>query len=179
MEKRNKGIRPQDIVIILKKMTSSGKTMLNKDIGSSLGISPAEISYAMERCRVAQLVDATKSRINTLALKEFLVYGLKYVFPAVLGRMMRGVPTAVSASPIKEHIVQGNDVYVWPYKKGTVRGQSVSPLYRTVPEAVANDEELYRLLVIVDALRMGRMREREIAMVELDKAFEKYGQNES
>ena len=36
-----------------------------------------------------------------------------------------------------------------------------------------------RLLVIVDTLRMGRMREREIAIVKLDKAIEKYGQNES
>lgn len=179
MDKKNNGIRPQDVVIILKKMTSSGRTMLNKDIASSLGISPAEISYAMERCRVAQLVDATKSQINTLALKEFLVHGLKYVFPAEPGRMMRGVPTAVSASPIKEHIAQGNDIYVWPYKKGTMRGQSVNPLYPTVPEAVTNDEELYRLLAIVDTLRMGRTREREIAIVELDKAFKEYGQNES
>lgn len=178
MDKKSNGIRPQDVVIILKKMTSSGRAMLNKDIAASLGISPAEISYAMERCRVAQLVDATKSRINTLALKEFLVYGLKYVFPAVPGRVMRGVPTAVSASPIKEHIAQGNDVYVWPYKKGTMRGQSVNPLYPTVPEAVANDEELYRLLVLVDTLRMGRTREREIAIVELDKALEKYGKDE-
>ena len=179
MDKKSNGIRPQDIVIILKKMTTPGRTMLNKDIAASLGISPAEISYAMERCRVAQLVDTTKSKINTLALKEFLVFGLKYVFPAVPGRVMRGVPTAVSASPIKEHIAQGNDVFVWPYKNGTMRGQSVNPLYPTVPEAVANDEELYRLLVIVDTLRMGRMREREIAIVELEKAIEKYGQNES
>jgi len=179
MDKKSNGIRPQDIVIILKKMTTPGRTMLNKDIAASLGISPAEISYALERCRVAQLVDTTKSKINTLALKEFLVFGLKYVFPAVPGRVMRGVPTAVSASPIKEHIAQGNDVFVWPYKNGTMRGQSVNPLYPTVPEAVANDEELYRLLVIVDTLRMGRMREREIAIVELEKAIEKYGQNES
>ena len=179
MDKKSNGIRPQDIVIILKKMTPSGRAMLNKDIAASLGISPAEISDAMERCRVAQLVDTTKSKINTLALKEFLVYGLKYVFPAVPGRVIRGVPTAVSASPIKEHIAQSNDVYVWPYKKGTMRGQSVNPLYPTVPEAVANDEELYQLLVIVDTLRMGRTREREIAIVELDKAFEKYGKDES
>ena len=179
MDKKNNGIRPQDIVVMLKKITPSGRQMLNKDIAASLGISPAEISYAMERCRVAQLVDNDKARVNTLALKEFLVYGLKYVFPAVPGRVMRGVPTAVSASPIKEHITQSNDLFVWPYKKGTMRGQSVNPLYPTVPEAVANDEELYQLLVIVDTLRMGRAREREIAIMELDKAFEKYGKDES
>lgn len=151
--------------------------MLNKDIAQSLGISPAEISDAMERCRIAQLVDNDKVRVNTLALKDFLVYGIRYVFPAVTGRVMRGVPTAVSASPIKDQIAQGKDVFVWPYKKGTVRGQAIAPLYATVPEAVANDEELYKLLVIVDTLRIGRAREREIAISELDKSFVQYGED--
>lgn len=170
-------MRPQDIVVLLKKITSAGRGMLNKDIAQSLGISPAEISDAMERCRIAQLVDNDKVRVNTLALKDFLVYGIRYVFPAVTGRVMRGVPTAVSASPIKDQIAQGKDVFVWPYKKGTVRGQAIAPLYATVPEAVANDEELYKLLVIVDTLRMGRAREREIAISELDKSFVQYGED--
>ena len=170
-------MRPQDIVVLLKKITSAGRGMLNKDIAQSLGISPAEISDAMERCRIAQLVDNDKVRVNTLALKDFLVYGIRYVFPAVTGRVMRGVPTAVSASPIKDQIAQGKDVFVWPYKKGTVRGQAIAPLYATVPEAVANDEELYKLLVIVDTLRMGRAREREIAISELDKSFALYGED--
>ena len=151
--------------------------MLNKDVAQSLGISPAEISDAMERCRIAQLVDNDKVHVNTLALKDFLVYGIRYVFPAVTGRVMRGVPTSVSASPIKEQIAQVKDVYVWPYKKGTMRGQAITPLYPTVPEAVANDEELYKLLVIVDTLRMGRAREREIAISELDKSFVQYGED--
>ena len=164
-------------MVLLKKITSAGRGMLNKDIAQSLGISPAEISDAMERCRIAQLVDNDKVRVNTLALKDFLVYGIRYVFPAVTGRVMRGVPTAVSASPIKDQIAQGKDVFVWPYKKGTVRGQAIAPLYATVPEAVANDEELYKLLVIVDTLRMGRAREREIAISELDKSFVQYGED--
>ena len=105
------------------------------------------------------------------------MYGLRYVYPVQLGGIVRGIPTAVSASPLKEQITQGKDVYVWPYKKGTVRGQAIPPLYATVPEAVANDEELYKLLVIVDALRMGRAREREIAISELDKSFVQYGED--
>ncbi len=179
MNLKSNGMRPQDIVVLLKKMTPSGQVMLNKDIAASLGISPAEISEALERCRVSQLVDSTKKRVNTLALKDFLVYGLRYVFPVVPGSVVRGIPTVVSASPIKEQVAQSKDVYVWPYKKGTVRGQSIIPLYSSVPEAVSNDEELYKLLVIVDTLRMGRVREREFAISELDKSFARYGQNES
>lgn len=146
-----------------------------KDIAASLSISPAEVSEAMERCRVALLVDNDKKRVNTLALRDFLVYGLRYVFPAQPGSIVRGVPTASSASPISDHVASSKENYVWAYKKGAMRGIAIEPLYSTVPEAVSNDEELYRLLVIADALRIGRVREKEIAIQELDKAFEEYG----
>lgn len=162
-------------MVLLKKITSSGKGMLMKDIAASLYISPAEVSEALERCRIALLVDNDKKRVNTLALRDFLVYGLRYVFPAQPGSIVRGVPTASSASPISEYVTSSKENYVWPYKKGTMRGIAIEPLYSTVPEAVTNDEELYRLLVIADALRIGRVREKEIAIQELDKAFEEYG----
>lgn len=169
-------MRPQDIVVLLKKTTSEGKDMLNKDLAISLGISASEISEALERCRIANLVDASKKRVQALALKDFLTYGVRYVFPAQPGSVVRGVPTAVSASPIKDAINGGSEVFVWPYKNGTMRGQSIEPLYSSVPEAVGKDEELYRLLVIVDTLRMGRVREREVALVELEKCLNAYGE---
>ncbi|MCQ2256738.1 MAG: hypothetical protein MJZ41_01950 [Bacteroidaceae bacterium] len=175
MAKHN-GMRPQDIVVLLKKITSEGVDMLNKDLAVSLGISASEISEALERCRIASLVDVSKKRVQVLALKDFLVYGLRYVFPAQPGAIVRGVPTAVSASPIKEAINGGSEIFVWPYKKGTLRGQSIEPLYSSVPEAVGQDDELYKLLAIIDTLRMGRVREREVAIAELDKFLNAYGE---
>lgn len=175
MAKHN-GMRPQDIVVLLKKITSEGKDMLNKDLAVSLGISASEISEALERCRIASLVDISKKRVQVLALKDFLVYGLGYVFPAQPGAVVRGVPTAVSASPIKDKINGGSEVFVWPYKKGSVRGQSIEPLYSSVPEAVGKDDELYKLLVIIDTLRMGRVREKEVAIAELEKFLNAYGE---
>ena len=172
---KQNGMKPQDVAILMKKMTPQGGTMLGKDIAASLGISASEVSEAMERCRVAQLVDNSKTRVNTLALKEFLVNGLRYVFPIQPGSIVRGVPTGVSAPPINEYISGGDEVFVWPYKKGTVRGQAVTPLYATIPEAVERDNDLYRLMVIADTLRMGRVRERNIAIQELDKYIAAYG----
>ena len=168
-------MKPQDVAILLKRMTPQGKVMLNKDIATSLGISASEVSEAMERCRVAQLVDNSKKRVNTLALKEFLVNGLRYVFPIQLGSVVRGVPTAVSAPPINQHISSDSERFVWPYKKGMVRGQAITPLYSTIPEAVEKDADLYKLLVIADTLRMGRVRERDVAIQELDKYIAAYG----
>ena len=175
MTKKHNGMRPQDVVILLKKLTTSGKCLMNKDIAASLLISPSEVSDAMERCRIAGLVDNQKSVVNTLALQDFLVSGLRYVFPVQPGAIVRGMPTAVSASPIKEQISVGNENFVWPYKNGTMRGQAILPLYATVPEAASNDDELYRLLVVAETLRMGRTRERTIAIEELRKACEAYG----
>lgn len=174
MNKKHNGMRPQDIVVLLKKITPQGWSMLNKDIAYSIRISPSEVSDALERCRIAQLMDANKTKVNTLALKDFLVYGLRYVFPIQIGNIVRGMSTAVSASPISDQISNENEKFVWPYKKGTTRGQAIEPLYKTLPEAALNDEDLYKLLVIAETLRMGRVRERDIAIQELDKYISAY-----
>lgn len=105
-----------------------------------------------------------------LALLEFIQYGLRYVFPQQPGPIVRGVPTAHSASPLKNEI-QSSEAYVWPYGKGNVRGHSIIPLYASVPEAALKDEKLYELLALVDAIRVGRARERDIANIELKKRF--------
>ena len=57
--------------------------------------------------------------------------------------------------------------FVWPTGKGKSRGQSIVPLYPSVVEAVLKDEKLYELLALVDAIRVGRAREKEIAINEL------------
>ena len=43
----------------------------------------------------------------------------------------------------------------------------LGPLYRTVPAAALRDPILYELLALVDALRDGRARERQLAAQEL------------
>jgi len=61
------------------------------------------------------------------------------------------------------------DVYVWPYAKGNVRGQAIEPLYKTIPAIIQDDNLFYELLVIIDTLRVGRIREIKIAIEELEK----------
>jgi hypothetical protein len=48
-----------------------------------------------------------------------------------------------------------------------VRGYEFSPLYGSVPQACKVDPKLYELLVLVDAIRDGRARERKIAIKEI------------
>lgn len=166
-------MRPQDIVILLKKLTPKGRSMNGKEMAESLGISAAEISMAMERNRRAQLVDSSKNNVNVLALKEFIIYGIKYCFPAEQGKIVRGTPTASSADPIVQFLASNGNNFVWRDPLGAVRGQSITPLYPAVVEAVKKDSDLYALLAIVDAIRIGTIRERQIAI----DCLERYLQN--
>lgn len=163
-----------DVVILLKKISPAGYGMNGKQLADSLGISAAEVSIAMERNRLAGLVDESKSRINTLALKDFLVYGIRYCFPATPGRLVRGLPTASSAAPINKTIAPNGESYVWRDPKGTVRGQSIIPLYSNATLAARKDADFYAMLSIVDTLRVGKTRERQVAVGELDKYLEQY-----
>jgi len=167
--KKHSGMRPQDILVLLKIISMKNPEWLNLDIANSLKISQSEVSEALNRCKIARLIDGDKRKIYLNSFKEFLIYGLKYVFPAEPGAIVRGIPTAHSANPIKELISQGSENYVWPYSKGILRGQSIEPLYDTIPMVVQDDILFYELLAILDTLRIGRVREIKIAINELDK----------
>src|SRR5206468_8327780 len=101
-------------------------------------------------------------------LKEFLIHGVKYAFPVERGGPTRGIPTAEAAPPLDQQLAQDFPLpSVWPYAQGTARGIAFSPLYKNVPQAALRDYKLYELLALVDAIREGRAREREIAIREL------------
>ncbi len=63
---------------------------------------------------------------------------------------------------------------VWPDPESSIRGESFSPLYKSVPIATKNDSKLYELLALVDAIRGGQTREREMAKKELKKRLAAY-----
>jgi hypothetical protein len=162
-------MRPQDIAVLLKIIALKDSNWRNLDLANGLFISPSEISEALNRCKIAKLIDAEKKMVHFNALSEFLIYGLKYVFPAQPGAIVRGMPTAHSSSPIKEKISENSEGYVWSYPKGTMRGQQIIPLYKTIPAAAQSDKSFYELMVITDTIRIGRAREINIAIEELEK----------
>ena len=124
---------------------------------------------ALERARGVGFVDAEKRRVMKAPLLEFLLHAVKYVFPAEPGPLCRGIPTSHSAPPLAKRIVSDeNDQYVWPHAEGNIRGQEVIPLYETAPDAARHDPKLYELLALIDALRVGRARERNIAAQEIE-----------
>lgn len=167
---KSQQLKPQDVLLLLKLMTleSSARVI---DLAVDLGVSSSEISHGLSRLIKSQLLGADKKPLKRNAL-EFLIYGLKYVFPTEPGPVVRGICTAHSAPPLSKGIVtEQNDHYVWPFPDGDVRGQSISPLYKSVPFAASRDKKLYEFLALVDAIRIGRTREQKLAKRELEKRF--------
>ena len=166
-------LKPQDILVLLKILTWEGRAKwMGIELARELGLSPFDISVGLERSRHAGLLDPSKRKVIKSALLEFLVHGLKYVYPAQPGAFCRGVPTAHSAPPLAAKIVAGeHDSFVWPTEDGNRRGQTIPPLCKSAPRAAQKDPVLYELLALVDAIRVGRAREREMAIRELTKRF--------
>jgi hypothetical protein len=129
-------------------------------------MSTSEVHAAVKRAQASQLLHVPEMDYlpNLAAVEEFLVHGIKYAFPTVRGELTRGVPTAYAAEPLSGLIVPGTDPPpVWPYPTGRVRGLSFEPLYKAAPRAALRDAGLHEVLALVDALRGGRVRERQLA----------------
>lgn len=163
-------LKPQDILVLLKLQTKGSASVSYSRLGNELGMSPSEVHAAGKRALVAQLAVIRDGRLfpQRRNLEEFLLHGIRYAFPAERGEFSRGMPTGSSAPPLSQVFSKSNEApTVWPDPHGDVRGPALKPIYRSVPEAARNDAELYELLALVDALRAGKARERQIAAKEI------------
>ena len=110
-------LKPQDIVVLLK-VYGLKREWTYSQLAKSLKMSSSEVHGALKRCSTSGLYNE-KRRVSKPALSEFLVHGLKYVFPAQPGALVRGMPTAHSAQPLKELLVTSDrDIYVWAFGSG-------------------------------------------------------------
>jgi len=164
-------IKPQDILILLKIASLIEKDWNMNDLARSLSLSQSEVSKGLDRLVFAGLIDESKRVPALNALYDILVSSARYFFPVKPGGIQRGIPTAHSAIPLNKKI-RSESKYVWPSPEGTERGESIEPLYKSVPFAALEDEKLYELLALVDALRVGKAREQKLAREELKKRFD-------
>ncbi|MCU0373112.1 MAG: hypothetical protein MUE56_07705 [Ignavibacteria bacterium] len=169
--RKHSGMRPHDIVILLKITVLEKNKWNTLDLSRDLKISQSEISESLNRSMIAGLLSPGKKEVMRLSLLEFLIHGLKYVFPARPGKIVRGIATAHSAKPVSDFIVQSDDVFVWESDEGNIRGQEIEPLYSNCVFAAMNDNLLYELLALVDVIRTGNAREFNIAKSELERKF--------
>jgi len=182
-------MKSQDIVVLLKLISLQEQEMEKgaarlqaeavggdpysvRNLEALLGISKSEIGLSINRSVASGIArrdnDLNQPRPHRKNLFDFIVHGLKFVFPASPGSMQRGLPTAFAAPMLQNLLVSaGNYNYVWPYAEGREMGQAVDPLFKSVPEAVMKDERLYEYLALIDAIRLGNQREVGLAAAHL------------
>ena len=163
-------LKPQDILILLKLVALDSAPWSYGELAKQLGMSASEVHSAIKRCLSAQLAVKQDQVIspNHRNLLEFLVYGLRYVFPPERGELTRGIATAYAAEPLAQHFAGSTEpAPIWPDAEGDIRGLTLKPLYKSAPFAATNDAQLYELLALVDAIRIGRAREKQWAIREL------------
>jgi hypothetical protein len=157
-------LKPQDLVVAVRLAIPSTDHSTYPNLAASLRMSASEAHAAVKRAAECGLVDGTTRRAKRSALLEFVVHGLRYVFPPSWSGVSRGIPTSYAAPPLSVSIVQGDLPPVWPHPEGQTRGQGLRPIYKSIPDASLRDAELYKWMALLDAIRSGRARERELAV---------------
>jgi hypothetical protein len=146
-------LKSQDVVVLTKLFALGRQRRSFAELGVDLSISPSEVHAAVRRLRASRLLDRDTElpRPDLQACEEFLVHGLKYIFPAIRANLSVGILTSFAALPIS----RPREVLpaVWPIADGTHRGIALEPLYKTVPQAAMRDQTFYELLVVLDAIR--------------------------
>ena len=166
-------LKPQDLLTCLELATREEPEWTYAQLSEALGLSLSETKAAVDRALEAGLLAPSleprgKPRVVRSALLDFLTHGVRHSFFASPGRVVRGMPTAYGAPPLDALMQAGDEpLLVWPDSQGEHRGQSIEPLYHSVPHAARKNPRLYELLALTDALRCGRSRERKLAAQEL------------
>ena len=182
-------MKSQDIVILFKLVSLHAK---QEKEGSSLfgdedealfsvrslerytGISKSQVNLSLNRMYDVGLAkigsDMGNPKVNKQALLEFVVYGIRYVFPAKLGVLTRGIATSIAAPILNQQIKSSGELIpVWSDAQGKEKGLAVEPLHKNVRQAIKNDDLMYAFLALTDAIRIEQLRTRKIAIDKLTK----------
>ena len=147
-----------------------------RNLAEYTGISKSQISLSLNRMTAVGLVKSDRKlhvpKVNTQALLEFIFFGLRYVFPAPKGEIVRGIATSIAAPVLKGKLMSSGDIPpVWSDPKGNTKGIRIEPLHPNIIQAVRLDSRLYAMLALVDAIRIGNPRERNLAHEMLELIF--------
>lgn len=157
-------LQAQDLIVALR-LALGGEGISYAKLAADLAISSSQAHASVQRAAASGLVRAGDKSACLTALREFLLHGARYAFPAERGPIARGFPTAHSAPPLSAEIQSDGIPLVWPDAEGPIRGESFEPLHRSATHIARRPEHerLYQALALVDAIRGGRTRERRRA----------------
>lgn len=149
-----------------------------RNLGNSLGISKTEISSSLRRSIESNLLAFKEIKIerminlndfdwmiNAKALFNLIQHGFPYFYPIKQIGMTYGLETGFAAPILSGELTSAGDKpYVWATEHGNALGLGIEPIYKSVPFAASNDEYVYNCFALIDAFRIGRPREKHIAL---------------
>lgn len=134
-----------------------------RSIAERLGVKHSKVQRALERLSEAGLYDELRRVVRREAAVEFVLHALRFSFPVKEGPLVRGVPTAWGAEPLRGEIASGDAPPVWPSPEGSVRGPGLEPLDPVLPKLSSSWPQVAELAALCDALRIGDARSKSAA----------------
>jgi len=160
-------LKSQDSLLVLKywSLRQSGMESSVRGISEAIGVSASEVSKGTKRLIASRLVVERDGSVfvEPGALLEWLCYGVRYAYPQESVGYGRGMATSWSCPVLSSEVVPPVPPFVWPMSGGDIEGALISPIHDSVPFAASHDEQLYRAMSLVEAIRGGKPRELAIA----------------
>lgn len=163
-------LKPQDVCLLLKMVARGPEPWSYSQLAWEMGMSASEVHAGLRRASEAGLLvlEDGWGVPDAAGLDALLVHGVRYVWSPVRGGLVQGTPTGAAAPSLAALLPPSDEPPdVWPDPEGEVRGLAFEPLYKSMPVAAKRDPVLHELLVLVDAIRGGPDRARDVAVRQL------------
>lgn len=156
-------LKPLDIYVLVALLAlPRGDGWTQAAFARELGLPQPAVTRSLQRLAEAGLWDRAERTVEVAGAEGLLAHAVRFLVPPRLGPPARGVPTAHAAPPLASELA-ANDALVWPDDEGSATGTSLAPLHPAAPAAARRNPRLHEMLALVDALRVGRVRERTLA----------------
>ena len=167
-------LRPQDVLLACKLFSLNGRDWTLNGMAEDLGFSVGGIYNCLDRTNQSQLTVSIKGQdiiVSKKHLFETLAFAVPRVFYAVRGGLETGMPTGLHVGDLREKFIfiEGSIPLIWPGEIGDVKGESLQPIYPTVPKVAQRDKVLYELLALADIVRVGDPKNKKLAISVLEK----------
>jgi hypothetical protein len=158
-------LREMDVIVLLGLLQRARGDWTVRSLAKELGLPSASVQRSLDRLAATPAFDARRRRVSLGACEELFDHALRYLAPVTAEGETRGLRTSWAAPPLSEHLALGNELPpVWPDPNGEARGLELRPLHPAVVTLARADAQMYELLALIDALRMGDTRTRGLAI---------------
>ncbi|HEV2998621.1 MAG TPA: hypothetical protein VGX16_05895 [Solirubrobacteraceae bacterium] len=157
-------LRGVDILVLLELLRHPVGDWTVRSLAERLHLPSASVQRSLERLGATPAFDMGRRRVSLDGSRDLFEHALRFIAPVIRGGETRGLATAWAVPPLSEHLAAVDELPpVWPDPLGEERGLEVAPLHPAVVSLARADLEMYELLALVDALRVGDVRTRGLA----------------